>query len=112
VERRRTSGPHRLAKDPLLGSDAPTTRPDFQRHVRICPDYVNFLNTYKKPVAVTRSVTIDDIPENVRNNILTLRKRIHRRGTFPLIAIAYIISASGLLGTFVTRCIDFIHPHV
>jgi Putative zinc-finger len=102
-----------LVFDYLNDKLAPTTKRDFQRHLRICPDCVNFLNTYKKTVAVTRSVAIDDIPQKVRNNILTfLRKRMHRLGTYPLVVIAHLISASGLLGTFLTRCIDFIHPHV
>ena len=102
-----------LVFDYLNDKLAPTTKRDFQRHLRICPDCVNFLNTYKKIVAVTRAVAIDDIPQKVRNNILTfLRKRIHRLGTYPLVVIAHLISASGLHVTFLTRCIDFIHPHV
>ena len=102
-----------LVLDYLNDKLAPTTKRDFQQHLRICPDCVNFLNTYKKTVAVTGSVAIDEIPQTVRNNILTfLRKRIHRLGTYPLIVITHFISASGILDTFLTRCIDFIHPHV
>jgi Putative zinc-finger len=52
---------------------------DFQRHLRICPDCVNFLNTYKKTVATSRSLRPEEIPANVRVNILDfLRKRIHK----------------------------------
>jgi len=88
---------------------SPATKRDFQQHLRICPDCVNFLNTYKKTVAVTRSVAIDEIPQRVRNNILTfLRKRIHRLGTYSLIVIMHLISASGLLATTLARCIDFL----
>ena len=52
---------------------------DFQRHLRVCPDCVNFLNTYKKTVATSRSLRPDEIPANVRDNILDfLRKRIRK----------------------------------
>jgi hypothetical protein len=52
---------------------------DFQRHLRICPDCVNFLNTYKKTVATSRSLRTEEIPVNVRDNILDfLRKRIRK----------------------------------
>ena len=52
---------------------------DFQRHLRICPDCVNFLNTYKKTVATSRSLRPEEIPANVRDNILVfLRKRIRK----------------------------------
>jgi hypothetical protein len=52
---------------------------DFQRHLRVCPDCVNFLNTYKKTVATSQSVRSEEIPANVRDNILDfLRKRIRK----------------------------------
>ena len=52
---------------------------DFQRHLRVCPDCVNFLNTYKKTVATSRSLRPEEIPTNVRDNIVDfLRKRIHK----------------------------------
>jgi hypothetical protein len=52
---------------------------DFQQHLRLCPDCVSFLNTYKKTVAVTRSVDPEAIPPKVRDNILSfLRKRMRR----------------------------------
>lgn len=52
---------------------------DFQRHLRVCPDCVNFLNTYKKTVATSRSLRSEEIPANVRDNILDfLRKRIRK----------------------------------
>lgn len=58
---------------------SPTIKREFQQHLRICPDCVAFLSTYKKTVAVTGSVAIEEIPPKVRKNILTfLRKRIHR----------------------------------
>jgi hypothetical protein len=59
---------------------APTVKRDFQRHLRICPDCVSFLKTYKKTVTVTRSLREEDIPAKVRNNLLDfLRRRIRRQ---------------------------------
>jgi hypothetical protein len=61
------------------GRLAPRVKRDFQRHLRICPDCVNFLNTYKKTVATSRSLRPEEMPANVRDNILNfLRKRIRK----------------------------------
>ena len=52
---------------------------DFRRHLRVCPDCVNFLNTYKKTVTTSRSLRPEDMPAIVRQNILGfLRKRIRK----------------------------------
>jgi hypothetical protein len=54
----------------LNGTLRPAIKRDFQRHLRICPDCVNFLNTYKKTASATRSIRPDEIPPRLRNNIL------------------------------------------
>ena len=55
---------------------------DFQRHLRVCPDCVNFLNTYKKTASVTRSIRPEEIPPKIRQNILDfLRERMRKSGT-------------------------------
>jgi hypothetical protein len=55
---------------------------DFEQHLKMCPDCVNFLKTYKKTVSVTRSVRPEEIPPRVRNNILDfLRRRVRKSGT-------------------------------
>jgi len=52
---------------------------DFQRHLRVCPDCVNFLNTYKKTVATSGSLRPEEMPAKVRDNILDfLRGRIRK----------------------------------
>jgi len=52
---------------------------DFRRHLRVCPDCVNFLNTYKKTVTTTRSLHPQEMPTIVRDNILDfVRKRIRK----------------------------------
>jgi hypothetical protein len=49
---------------------------EFEEHLRICPDCVNFLNTYKKTVSVAGSIGYSAIPAKVRDNVLTfLRKK-------------------------------------
>jgi hypothetical protein len=49
---------------------SPNIRRDFRQHLRICPDCVSFLNTYKKTVASTRSLRVRELPTQVRKNIL------------------------------------------
>ena len=57
-----------------------TVKRDFKRHLRICPDCVNFLNTYKKTAATSASLPPEAIPAKVRENILEfLRNRIRKR---------------------------------
>lgn len=61
---------------------SPKVKRDFQRHLRICPDCVNFLNTYKKTASVTRSIRPEELPAKVRNNILDfLRGQMRKPGT-------------------------------
>ena len=61
---------------------SPNVKRDFQQHLRICPDCVKFLDTYKKTVSVIRSVRPEEIPPRVRNNILDfLRGRMRKSGT-------------------------------
>ena len=58
---------------------SPRVKRDFQRHLRICPDCVNFLNTYQKTASVTRSIRPEEIPSKVRSNILDfLRARLRK----------------------------------
>lgn len=68
-----------LVFDYLNDKLRPNVKRDFQRHLRICPDCVHFLNTYKKTVSVTRTVRPEEIPAKVKNNILAfLRKRMRK----------------------------------
>jgi putative zinc finger protein len=71
-----------LVFDYLNDKLSPKVKQDFQRHLRICPDCVNFLNTYKKAVSVARSIRPEEVPPTVRNNILDfLRGRMRKSGT-------------------------------
>jgi anti-sigma factor RsiW len=65
-----------LLLDYLNDRLSPAVKRDLQRHLRICPDCVHFLNTYKKTVAAARGVHPQEIPPRVRTNILKfLRSR-------------------------------------
>jgi hypothetical protein len=58
----------------------PAVKRDFQRHLRICPDCVNFLKTYKKAAAASASLPPEAIPARLRENILEfLRSRVYKR---------------------------------
>ena len=59
-----------LILDYLNDTLSPPVRRDFNRHLRICPDCVAFLRTYKKTAALSRSVRVEDLPAKVRRNIL------------------------------------------
>ncbi|MGB7949082.1 MAG: zf-HC2 domain-containing protein [Candidatus Binatia bacterium] len=59
-----------LILDYLNDTLSPSVRRDFNRHLRICPDCVAFLRTYKKTASLTRSVRVEDLPDKVRRNIL------------------------------------------
>ena len=46
------------------------TKKAFEQHIKICRDCVNFLNTYKKTVDLTRRLDPARMPKRVRENIL------------------------------------------
>jgi len=78
-----------LVLDYLTNGLSSRVKREFEEHLGICPDCANFLQTYKKTVAVTNSVKPTDIPANVRDNILSfLHKRVRRMGALLL----YIVS--------------------
>jgi hypothetical protein len=70
-----------LVSDYLNDKLAPAVKRDFQQHLRLCLDCVNFLNTYKKTVSVTRSIRPEEIPPRIRDNIVNfLRARVGKSG--------------------------------
>jgi anti-sigma factor RsiW len=61
------------------GRLSPRLTREFERHLRICSDCVNFLNTYRKTVSVTGSLNPTAIPAKVRDNVLVfLHKNMKR----------------------------------
>ena len=71
-----------LVSDYLHDNLEAQLRSEFEDHLRICPDCVAFMNTFRKTVSVMRSVRSEDMPDDVRRNILTfLKSRARRRRT-------------------------------
>ena len=63
----------------LAGRLSPTVKRAFERHLQMCPDCVNFLNTYKKTVSLTGALRAGELPAEVRANVLAfLRRKAHR----------------------------------
>jgi len=67
----------------MTGELDPETVAAFEDHLRLCPDCVAFLNTYKKTVQVTRSLRYESIPAELERRVRRfLRERTQkaRRG--------------------------------
>jgi anti-sigma factor RsiW len=72
-----------LISDYVAGQLKPSLKREFEQHLSICPDCVNFLNSYKKTIAVTGALEPTALPVKVRNNVLEfLRKKMRRIATF------------------------------
>ena len=70
---------------------SPQVRRDFEHHLTVCPDCVNFFRTYKKTIQMTGSVDPAAMPAQVRENILQfLRKQIRRVGSVILCIISQL----------------------
>lgn len=68
-----------LLLDYVNQSLPPPLKRDFDRHLKICPDCVSFLNTYRKTIDTTQSVPVEAMPEKVRQTVLDfLRQRIRK----------------------------------
>jgi putative zinc finger protein len=82
-----------LVFDYLNEKLTPATKRNFEQHLSVCPDCISFLNTYKKTVALTSSVKVDQLPPKVRENILAfLRKRIPRVGVILFLVASYFVA--------------------
>lgn len=69
-----------------------TLKREFEQHLKICPDCVSFLNTYKTTVALSGSVKPQEIPAKVRTNVLSfLRRKMHR---IAILIISWIAQAA------------------
>ncbi len=68
-----------LILDYLTDRLSPCLKDDFERHLKMCPDCVNFLKTYRKTISQTGSLSSVTIPAKVRKNVLAfLRRKTHR----------------------------------
>jgi hypothetical protein len=80
-----------LVLDYLTDKLTPAVKREFTKHLRLCPDCVSFLNTYKKTVAATGTIEPENVPSKVRESVLAfLRKRIYRAAKGLLLAIAQL----------------------
>lgn len=68
-----------LLLDYVNDSLKPPLKHRFDRHLKICPDCVSFLNTYRKTIGTTQTVPVEALPEKVRANMLAfLRQRVRK----------------------------------
>jgi hypothetical protein len=68
-----------LMADFLTDKLRPVVKQEFAKHLSTCPDCVNFVNSYKKTVQSTATLRAEEIPPQVRDNILGfLRKKLRR----------------------------------
>jgi hypothetical protein len=69
-----------LVSDYLHDNLEARLRRQFEEHLKICPDCIAFLKTFRKTVSLIPSVRAEDMPDHVRQNILTfLKSRARRR---------------------------------
>ncbi len=64
------------------GGLAPDQRGEFETHVGICPDCLNYLDTYKETVRLGRSICAEpegpvpaEVPEELVTAVLAARRR-------------------------------------
>jgi hypothetical protein len=62
----------------------PPVKRNFERHLRLCPDCVSFLSTYKNTIRAIRCLTPEDVPPVVRDSFMSfLRRQTRRSGGAP-----------------------------
>lgn len=54
---------------------SPRRKREFQQHLKICPDCVAFLKTYKKTIQATGTLDADEMPPEVRENVWQFLRR-------------------------------------
>jgi len=80
-----------LMADYLTDKLRPMLKAEFEKHLSLCPDYVNFINTYKKTVQSAVTLRPEEIPPKVRDNILNfLRKKLRRAGAIVIYLITHL----------------------
>lgn len=80
-----------LMADYLTDQLRPKVKEEFEKHLNLCPDCVNFLNTYKKTVQSTATLRGEEIPPKVRDNILAfLRQKLRAVSAFVIYLLAHL----------------------
>jgi ribosomal protein S17E len=81
----------KLMADYLTDKLRPKVKEDFEKHLNLCPDCVNFFNTYKKTVQSTAILRAKEIPPKVRDNILGfLRQKLRAVSALVIYLIAHL----------------------
>jgi hypothetical protein len=76
----------------LGGRLDPNLKLEFEAHLRICPDCVNFLKTYNKTISLARSIRSDELPARLRANVRAfLRQKIRRLAAIYLFLLGSVI---------------------
>jgi predicted anti-sigma-YlaC factor YlaD len=71
-----------LLSNYLNNSLQPQVRRQLEEHLKMCPDCVAFLKTFRKTVSVAHALRAEAMPKNVRRNILAfLQSRARARAT-------------------------------
>lgn len=71
---------------------AASTRREFEQHLKICPDCVSFLNTYRKTIELAGAIEPAEMPAKVRSNIRQfLRKRLRHLGALLLLCFNQLL---------------------
>jgi len=80
-----------LIADYLNDKLRPKVKKEFEKHLNLCPDCVNFLNTYKKTMQSTATLRAEEISPKVRDNILGfLRQKLRGVSAFVFYLIAHL----------------------
>lgn len=79
-----------LIIDYVSGALNPRTSRMFEQHLRICPDCVGFLNTYKKTIQLTRSLRYEDIPTKMVERVdRFLQRKIQKNSLLDVNALRH-----------------------
>lgn len=66
---------------------------EFEEHLKICPDCVSFLNTYRKTVQAESTLKVDDMPPAVRASLLAfIRRKIRKIAVFVISLLSPALS--------------------
>ena len=72
-----------LLVDHMMGELDPETVAAFEEHLRLCPDCVAFLNTYRKTIRATRSLRYENIPAEMERRVRRFLRERTQKGSRP-----------------------------
>lgn len=64
---------------------------EFERHLKICPDCVSFLNTYKKTIRTTQQIPVAKMPSKVQDKLLAyIRKQAKKIAGLVMFIVGHL----------------------